>query len=107
MIRIKIKGFNERCTHIRWSRVKLVYDPSGGGEIVHRYCHLAIDGIHSVMLRTRTVTLHDYFKLTTDRQLTSILSAEVGNEYASKRLSRYCYYQYINGVCFIMLDDAC
>jgi len=75
--------------NVRWSRVKLVYEPSGGGEIVHRYCHLAIDGIHSAMLRTRTVSLHDYFKLTTDRQLTSTLRAEIGHEYAGKRSSKY------------------
>ena len=64
--------------------MKLLYEPSGGGEIVHRYCHLAIDGIHSAMLRTTTVSQHDYFKLTTDDQLASRLCAEIGNEYSSK-----------------------
>ena len=64
--------------------MKLVYVPGAGSEIVHRYCHLAIDGIHSAMLQTQTVLQHDYFKLTTDHQLTRILPAEVGNDYASK-----------------------
>ena len=70
---------------VRWSRLKLIYVPGDGGEIVHRYCHLAVDGIHSAMMQARTVSQHDYFKLTPDHQLTSILRAEVGNEYASKR----------------------
>jgi len=59
--------------------VKLLYEPSGGGEIVQKYCHLAIDGIHSVMTMT-----HDYFKLTADGQLTSKLRSEIGHEYSSK-----------------------
>ena len=67
--------------------MKLVYVPGAGSEIVHRYCHLAIDGIHSAMLRTGSLLQHDYFKLTADHQLTNILRAEVGNEYASKRSS--------------------
>ena len=70
--------------NVRWSRVKLLYEPDGGGEIVHRYCHLAIDGIHSAMVNTLTVSQHDYFKLTNDAQLTSKLETEVGHEYAGK-----------------------
>jgi len=67
--------------------VKLLYEPSGGGEIVHKYCHLVIDGIHSAMLRMTTISHHDYFKLTTtDSQLTSKLRAEIGLEYSSKRM---------------------
>jgi len=66
--------------------VKLVYEPVAGGEIVDRYCHLVINDVHSAMLHRRSLLQHDYFKLTTttDHQLTSILRAEVGNEYASK-----------------------
>jgi len=78
---------------LRWSRVKLLYEPSGGGEIVHKYCHLAIDGIHSAMLQTSTTTVshHDYFKLTSDAagQLASKLRAEIGREYSSKRSPKY------------------
>ena len=67
--------------------MKLLYEPSGGGEVVHKYCHLVIDGVHSAMLRTSAaaVSHHDYFKLTTDVQLASRLRAEIGHEYASKR----------------------
>jgi len=63
--------------------VKLLYDPSGDGEIVHKYCHLVIEGIHTAMLRA--VLRHDYFKLTVDGQLASRLRTEIGREYSSKR----------------------
>ena len=67
--------------------MKLVYDPSAGGEIARRFCHLVIDSVDVAMQRTSITLQHDYFKLTTDRQLTSVLSAEVGHDYAGKRSS--------------------
>ncbi len=59
-----IKVFN----YYGWSRIKLLYNPNGQETVMHRFCHIATDGVHYA-LRTKkhlgnfTQSVHKFHKL--------------------------------------------
>ena len=68
--------------HFGWAKVKLMYNPSGLDNVVHKFCHLAADALHRAMI-ARSDIHQDYFKLYTSTY-DGMLEAELGREYASK-----------------------
>ncbi|ESO90426.1 hypothetical protein LOTGIDRAFT_164007 [Lottia gigantea] len=69
-------------SHFNWSKVKLLYDPKGQGNVVDRFCHIATDGFH-YGLRTQTVIKNlsqEYFKFDVISDILDNFASEVGTD---------------------------
>ncbi len=68
--------------YYKWHKVKLLFEPSGQGSVFERFCHLAVDGIHSAILNRQKAGYNitqDYFKFGDPQEIIERLATEVGN----------------------------
>ena len=73
--------------HFKWSKVKLVYNPDGQGEIAEKFCHFTADGLHRAFLSRQLWGQdfeQDYFKFLKWSDFGNKMPSEIGLEYAGR-----------------------
>ncbi|XP_071116502.1 atrial natriuretic peptide receptor 1-like [Haliotis cracherodii] len=71
-----IKVFN----YYDWSRIMLLYNPNGRENVMHRFCHIATDGVHFALRTSKNFT-HTFHKFHKIEEIIDSLPEKLGRDY--------------------------